>query len=138
MKPEDTDWQGKRDVVFQRITETVKSAPCNTDPEKPTWWQKILLYDPIVLEDFTAWLNEQGIRVQWRRKITKKRQKKIGRPKKVTERHEDLGSAHLSEGVDFEFVEDPLQGWMVQKWCEEKSVCCVWKDGVRAKIKSRY
>lgn len=26
----------------------------------PTWHQKILMYDPIVLEDFTAWLNTKG------------------------------------------------------------------------------
>lgn len=26
----------------------------------PTWHEKILLYDPIVLEDFTAWLNTEG------------------------------------------------------------------------------
>jgi len=26
----------------------------------PTWHEKILMYDPIVLEDFTAWLNTEG------------------------------------------------------------------------------
>jgi hypothetical protein len=28
---------------------------------KPTWHEKILMYDPIVLEDFTAWLNIEGL-----------------------------------------------------------------------------
>ncbi|KAJ6187429.1 hypothetical protein N7519_002337 [Penicillium mononematosum] len=28
---------------------------------RPTWHEKILMYDPIVLEDFTAWLNIEGL-----------------------------------------------------------------------------
>jgi hypothetical protein len=28
---------------------------------QPTWHEKILMYDPIVLEDFTAWLNIEGL-----------------------------------------------------------------------------
>lgn len=27
----------------------------------PTWWEKIQMYDPIVLEDFTTWLNTEGL-----------------------------------------------------------------------------
>ena len=26
----------------------------------PTWYEKIQMYDPIVLEDFTVWLNTEG------------------------------------------------------------------------------
>ncbi|CAI7581754.1 unnamed protein product [Penicillium glandicola] len=28
---------------------------------RPTWHEKILMYDPIVLEDFTSWLNIEGL-----------------------------------------------------------------------------
>ncbi|EKV07831.1 Structure-specific endonuclease subunit slx4 [Penicillium digitatum] len=28
---------------------------------RPTWHEKILMYDPIILEDFTAWLNVEGL-----------------------------------------------------------------------------
>ncbi|KAJ5834724.1 hypothetical protein N7447_000750 [Penicillium robsamsonii] len=28
---------------------------------RPTWHEKILMYDPIILEDFTAWLNIEGL-----------------------------------------------------------------------------
>lgn len=28
---------------------------------RPTWHEKILMYDPIVLEDFTTWLNVEGL-----------------------------------------------------------------------------
>lgn len=27
----------------------------------PSWHEKILMYDPIVLEDFAAWLNTEGL-----------------------------------------------------------------------------
>lgn len=43
--------------LFTRITRAVKSAPRSTDPDKPSWHEKMLMYDPIVLEDLAAWLN---------------------------------------------------------------------------------
>ena len=43
--------------LFKRIASAVTSAPRTTDPQKPSWYEKILMYDPIVLEDLTAWLN---------------------------------------------------------------------------------
>jgi hypothetical protein len=50
------------------------------------------MYEPVVLEDFTAWLNERGVVIA-----------------------QDDGKV------------DPILPWMAQKWCEEKSVCCLWK-----------
>ncbi|KAK1569835.1 AT hook domain-containing protein [Colletotrichum navitas] len=44
-------------VLFARITEAVMSAPPTTDPKKPSFHEMMLMYDPIVLEDFAAWLN---------------------------------------------------------------------------------
>ncbi|KAH6608885.1 nudix domain-containing [Trichoderma cornu-damae] len=44
-------------LIFEYIARAVKSAPRTADPTDPSWHEKILLYDPIVLEDFTAWLN---------------------------------------------------------------------------------
>ncbi|EFQ33592.1 AT hook domain-containing protein [Colletotrichum graminicola] len=44
-------------VLFTRITEAVMSAPPTTDPKKPSFHEMMLMYDPIVLEDLTAWLN---------------------------------------------------------------------------------
>ncbi|KAI6370136.1 5'-flap endonuclease [Pyricularia grisea] len=43
--------------LFTCITRAVKSAPRSTDPDKPSWHEKMLMYDPIVLEDLAAWLN---------------------------------------------------------------------------------
>ncbi|OBS27078.1 hypothetical protein FPOA_01019 [Fusarium poae] len=44
-------------ALFEHITNAVKSAPRTTDPQKPSWNEKILLYDPIILEDLATWLN---------------------------------------------------------------------------------
>ncbi|KAL6801064.1 hypothetical protein GGI42DRAFT_325580 [Trichoderma sp. SZMC 28013] len=46
-----------RSLSYEYITKAVKSAPRTTDPANPSWHEKMLLYDPIVLEDLTTWLN---------------------------------------------------------------------------------
>lgn len=44
-------------ALFDYITKAITTAPRTTDPSNPSWLEKILLYDPIILEDLTAWLN---------------------------------------------------------------------------------
>ncbi|KAF7553754.1 hypothetical protein G7Z17_g3416 [Cylindrodendrum hubeiense] len=44
-------------TLFDHITQAIKSTPRTLDPLNPSWHEKILLYDPIVLEDLAAWLN---------------------------------------------------------------------------------
>ncbi|KAL4808941.1 hypothetical protein BDV18DRAFT_133546 [Aspergillus unguis] len=52
-----------------QITKAVRAQPqqgsLSQSPasrrKKPSWHEKILLYDPIYLEDFTAWLNTEGL-----------------------------------------------------------------------------
>ncbi|UKZ49453.1 hypothetical protein TrVGV298_003700 [Trichoderma virens] len=46
-----------RGLSYEYITKAVTSAPRTTDPANPSWHEKMLLYDPIVLEDLTTWLN---------------------------------------------------------------------------------
>ena len=128
LKPTDSNFSSIRTTLFPRITSTVKSAPRSTDSSKPSWWEKILLYDPIVLEDLTSWLNEQGLRVEVKKQ--KPKLKKRGRKRKDVEVEDDE--------VEWEFHEQPLQPWMVQKWCEEKSICCLWKEGLRGGVRTRY
>jgi len=89
-------------VLFPQITKAVKAAPRLTDPSKPSWYEKMLMYDPIVLEDLTAWLNGGALR----------------------------GAGRLEDGG--------VKAQLVQKWCEEHSVCCLWRDGVRGGAKLRY
>ncbi|RDA86879.1 hypothetical protein CP532_1383 [Ophiocordyceps camponoti-leonardi (nom. inval.)] len=43
--------------LFAYISKAVTTAPRTTSTKQPSWHDKILLYDPIVLEDLTAWLN---------------------------------------------------------------------------------
>ena len=47
--------------LHSAITEAVKTFPPSHDPLKPTWYEKILMYDPIILEDLTIWLNTEGL-----------------------------------------------------------------------------
>ncbi|KAG6028653.1 hypothetical protein E4U40_000889 [Claviceps sp. LM458 group G5] len=44
-------------TLFEYITRAVTTAPRTSVPTEPSWHEKILLYDPIMLEDLTAWLN---------------------------------------------------------------------------------
>lgn len=43
--------------LFEHITRAVTSTPPSKDPTNPSWHEKILLYDPVILEDLTVWLN---------------------------------------------------------------------------------
>lgn len=94
--------------LFPLITRLVRTAPDTTDPRLPSWHEKMLLYDPIVLEDLTAWLNAQGLRAPGKR------------------------------GKDGAEKVEELKPWVVQKWCEEMSVCCLWREGLRGGVKNRY
>lgn len=48
-----------------QITKAVRAQPrmstTTKGPKRPSWHEKILMYDPIVLEDFAAWLNTDGL-----------------------------------------------------------------------------
>ncbi|MCJ1281183.1 5'-flap endonuclease [Xylographa opegraphella] len=86
--------------LFAKITEAVTTFPPTHDPKNLTWYEKILLYDPIVLEDLATWLNIEG----------------LGRV-----------------GVDEE-----VHPTAVRAWCDEKSVCCLWRQSVRGGSRKRY
>ncbi|CAG7943254.1 unnamed protein product [Penicillium nalgiovense] len=54
--------------ISAQITQAVRLQPrlspllsSRGSRSRPTWHEKILMYDPIVLEDFTAWLNTEGL-----------------------------------------------------------------------------
>jgi hypothetical protein len=60
---EDID-KGLPDLLSQ-ITKAVRAQPrialSSKPPHRPTWHEKILLYDPIVVEDLATWLNSEGL-----------------------------------------------------------------------------
>ncbi|KAI0468454.1 hypothetical protein F4859DRAFT_204485 [Xylaria cf. heliscus] len=86
--------------LFRHITKAVTSTPRSQDPSKPSWHEKMLLYDPIILEDLASWLN---------------------------------GGELTRVGYDEEV--SPLD---VKKWCESKSVICLWRQNSRGKERKRY
>ena len=47
--------------LFAEVTKAITSFPPSYDPDNLTFHQKMLLYEPIVLEDLTAWLNAEGL-----------------------------------------------------------------------------
>lgn len=114
------EWSNICSSLFPQIMQTIVSTPPSRDHKAPTWHEKILLYDPIVLEDLTAWLNGQGLRIEVMRSKSKGK-KKASETEELTE-----------------VVREELQPWMVQKWCEEHSVCCLWKEGLRGGVRQRY
>lgn len=65
-KRKDADDNGKPSLLTQ-ITRAIHAQwiPCSNSSSatsRPlTWHEKILLYDPIVLEDLTSWLNTEGL-----------------------------------------------------------------------------
>ena len=90
---------GVEPAVFDYITKAVKSMPRTTDPANPSWHEKMLMYDTIIIEDLTVWLN----------------------------------SGHLTKaGYD-----DEVPTGEVKRWCESKSICCVWQTNLRGKERKR-
>ncbi|KAI6782341.1 Structure-specific endonuclease subunit SLX4 [Emericellopsis cladophorae] len=87
------------EALFRRITRAVMSAPRSTNPDHPSWYEKILLYDPIIIEDLTLWLNTGQL-------------DKVGHDGEVS----------------------PAE---VKKWCESRSICCLWKVNLRGKERKR-
>jgi hypothetical protein len=89
---------GEEDL-FRCITQAIITAPRSSDPSNPNWHEKMLMYDPVILEDLTAWLN-------------------AGQLDRV--------------GYDGEVSPE-----LVKKWCESKSVCCLWRENLRGKERKR-
>jgi hypothetical protein len=71
-------------LLFKHITRAVKNAPPSKDPSKPSWHEKILLYDPIILEDLTVWLNTGALeKVGWDGEVEPKEVKKWAESKSI-------------------------------------------------------
>ena len=87
-------------LLFDSITKAVVDQHIAKDSKYPNWHEKILLYDPIVLEDFTVWLNTGGL-----------------------------------EKAGWDGEVEPKE---VKKWCESKSICCLWRESLRNGTRNRY
>lgn len=94
------DDEAQQAQLFTHIYTAITKAPPSQDPFNPSWHEKILLYDPIILEDLASWLNTGAL-------------SKVGWDEEVA----------------------PLE---VKKWCESKSICCLWKENQGGGARSRY
>ncbi|USP76325.1 hypothetical protein yc1106_03599 [Curvularia clavata] len=125
------EWAHIKATVFAQITTHIRSLPPTTDPANPTWHEKILMYDPIVLEELTAYLNTSTDIRTFKRATQKQvkawnQQRKVdGKPALVVDKGED----GKGDGEDVLAVEKELETYMVQGWCESLSVCCIWGEG---------
>ncbi|KAG9241737.1 hypothetical protein BJ878DRAFT_519068 [Calycina marina] len=64
-------------LLFEAITKAITEQPASTNTKNLSWHEKILLYDPIVLEDLTIWLNTGGLeKAGWDGEIEPKQLKK--------------------------------------------------------------
>jgi hypothetical protein len=153
VKPDDARWASVAPLLFPQITAVVKAAPPASAPAQPlSWYEKILLYDPIVLEDLTAWLNGRGLMIEVRRvdkgkkkkgkekekEKTKMKTREIEKEKMEGDDEAPDGDGEVGEEDEVEVVREELKPWMVQKWCEENSVCCLWREGLRGGVKVKY
>ena len=50
----------KQPDLADQIFKAIHAQPAGT-PSRPSWHEKILMYDPIILEDFATWLNTEGL-----------------------------------------------------------------------------
>jgi len=119
------EWLNLKGNIFSSITSHVRSLPPTRDPSKPSWHEKILMYDPIVLEDFTAYLNAKTSLRTWRR-ATKIQAKAWNKVQKSTGA-EEVGI--VDGGGKVLAIEKELEAWQVQSWCESMSVCCIYGEG---------
>jgi len=90
----------KKELLFAQMTKAITTFPPTNDIKNLTFHEKILMYEPVVLEDLTAWLNSQGL---------------------------------ASVGED-----DEVEPALVKKWCEERSVCCLWRENLRGGARGRW
>ena len=86
--------------LFENISRAIKTFPPTSDPKNLTFHEKMLMYEPVVLEDLAIWLN--------------------------------------AEGLDRVGEDDEVSPALVKEWCEEKSVCCLWRENLRGGTRSRW
>ncbi|KAJ4351889.1 5'-flap endonuclease [Didymosphaeria variabile] len=117
-------FDGIRPTLFPRITSLIRSLPPTSDPTKPSWHEKILMYDAIVAEDLASFLNTHS-QIRTYKRATQKQSKAWNKDLKAKGEEE----MKVAEGDGMVLaVEKEVESWMVQKWSEEMSVCCVSKE----------
>lgn len=149
-------YQHARAFLFPKIDLAIKSAPRSQDLARPSWCEKILLYDPIVLEDLTEWLNSGALKDagwygfrhacdgddgEWNAPdqcvaIDEAEASGARKKKRKTKNQEMIEQREKQRELERDCVQ--VRPKLVQKWCEERSVCCLWRVGLRGGVKANY
>jgi hypothetical protein len=126
------EWASIKPTVFASITSHVRSIAPTTDPKAPSWHEKILMYDPIILEDFTTYLNG-NTHIRTYKRATQKQIKAWNKESKMK------GNAILGVERDGEVlaIEKELEIFMVRDWCQDMSVCCIHAKDSRGRGTAR-
>ncbi|KAF1816282.1 hypothetical protein P152DRAFT_470319 [Eremomyces bilateralis CBS 781.70] len=106
-----------RATLFPEITRRVKASTAperdtEDDPRPFSWHERIMMYEPIIIEDLADWLRDEGLA-------------------KAEMPAEAQTGPYGSQRQAAKLKEVKLKAWMVQKWCEERSVCCIWREKQR-------
>jgi hypothetical protein len=127
------EWASSKSLIFKKITSAIRALPPTTTPKEPSWHEKILLFDAIVLEDFTAFLGK-ATRVRAYKRAT---QKQIKAWNKLLTLRGEKGLPEVGLGIAakvgekgeelINVVEKEIEVWMVKEWCQEMSVCGITK-----------
>lgn len=59
--PAPPDISVSRTTLLSHITQAITTFPPTHSSTNPSFYERILLYEPIVIEDLTAWLNTEGL-----------------------------------------------------------------------------
>ncbi|KAJ4299969.1 5'-flap endonuclease [Kalmusia sp. IMI 367209] len=119
-----------RPSLFPAITSLVRAIPPTTNPSSPSWHEKILMYDAIVIEDLSAWLSAYE-EIRMYRKATQKQIKAWN--KELKNQGAEMLAVEEGKG-EVLAVKKEVESWMIKKWCEEMSVCCISKEGRKSGV----
>lgn len=126
------EWANIRPSISASISAHIRSIPPTTNPKKPSWHEKILMYDPIVLEDFTAYLNG-NTKLRTYKRATQKQIKAFNTALKM-KGNAILG---LERNDQVMAIEKELEVYMVRDWCQEMSICCIHAKESRGRGSAR-
>ncbi|KAF1930426.1 uncharacterized protein M421DRAFT_99754 [Didymella exigua CBS 183.55] len=126
------EWANIKWPLYSAITAHIRSIPPTTDPKKPSWHEKILMYNPIILEDFTIYLNS-NTKLRTYKRATQKQIKAYNKWLKLK------GNAILDVEIDDHVlaIEKELEVYMVRDWCEAMSICCIHAKESRGRGSAR-
>jgi hypothetical protein len=127
------EWNAAKGGIFTRINCHIKTMRPSSDPSNPNWADKMHMHEPIILEDFTAYLTTPGAPLVGGIMTVHKRATKE-QVKAWNQVRAAQGKMELVEKENHVFaVAKPLEVYMVKAWCQEASVTCIHRKDVKGR-----